>query len=76
MTSGCIFKNGAPTQVLRKVRMLTKFGLCYTMRERKNKENGNFVLIVYLLAKLCNIFDDAALFIDVTILTHEQRNKR
>ena len=32
MTSGCIFKNGAPTQVLRKLRILTKFGLCYTIR--------------------------------------------
>ena len=28
-------------------------------RERKNKENANFVHIVYLLAKLCNIFDEA-----------------
>ena len=27
------FKNGAPTQALRKVRILTKFDLCYTMRE-------------------------------------------
>ena len=46
--------------------MLTKFGLCYTIRERKNKENANFVHIVYLLAKLCNIFDEA-FFIDVSI---------
>ena len=35
-------------------------------RERKNKENANFVHIVYLLAKLCNIFDEA-FFIDVSI---------
>ena len=63
MTSGCIFKNGAPMQVLIKVRILTKFGLCYPMRfmlsherERKSKENANFIHIVYLLAKLCNIF--------------------
>ena len=56
MASGCIFKNGAPTQVLRKVRILIKFGLCYTMKEKgKNKENANFVHIVYLLAKLCNV---------------------
>ena len=26
LTPGCIFKNGAPMQVLRKVRMFTKFG--------------------------------------------------
>ena len=33
MASGCIFKNGAPTQVLRKVHKITKFGLCYTTTE-------------------------------------------
>ena len=33
MTSGCIFKNGTPTQVLRKVHFFTKFDLCYPMRE-------------------------------------------
>ena len=37
-------------------------------RERKNKENANFVHIEYLLAKLCNIFDEA-FFIDVSILS-------
>ena len=36
-------------------------------RERKNKENANFVHIVYLLAKLCNIFDEA-FFIDISIV--------
>ena len=36
-------------------------------RECKNKENENFVYIVYLLAKLCNILDEA-FFIDVSIL--------
>ena len=40
--------------------------MLYHERERKNKENANFVLIVYLLAKLCNIFDEA-FFIDVSI---------
>ena len=40
--------------------------MLYHERERKNKENTNFVLIVYLLAKLCNIFDEA-FFIDVSI---------
>ena len=64
MTSGCIFKNGAPTQVLRKVRKIRL--MLYHKRKRKNKENANFVHIVYLLAKLCNIFDEA-FFIDVSI---------
>ena len=62
MTSGCIFKNGALTQVLGKMRILIKFGLC----EGKKRENANFIHIVYLLAKLCNIFDEA-FFIDVNI---------
>ena len=35
-------------------------------RERKNEENANFVHIVYLLTKLCNIFDEA-FFIEVSI---------
>ena len=49
MTSGCIFKNGAPTQVLRKVRILTKFGLCYTMREKVKirKMQISFILIIF-----------------------------
>ena len=33
VTSGFTFKKGATTQVLRKVRILTKFGFCYTLRE-------------------------------------------
>ena len=41
--------------------------MLYHERERKNKENANFVYIVYLLTKLCNTFDDA-FFIDVSIL--------
>ena len=49
------------------MRILTQFDLCYTMSENvKNKENVNFVHIVYLMAKLCNIFDEA-FFIDVRI---------
>ena len=40
--------------------------MLYHERERKNKENINFVYIVYLLTKLCNIFDEA-FFIDVSI---------
>ena len=40
--------------------------MLYHERERKNKENANFVLFVYLLAKLCDIFDEAFL-IDVSI---------
>ena len=35
-------------------------------RKRKNKENANFVHIVYLLAKFCKIFDEA-FFIDISI---------
>ena len=65
MTSGCICKNGAPTQVLRKMRILTKFLLCYTMRECKNEENANFAQSVYLLVNLCNIFDEAFLVTSV-----------
>ena len=68
MTSVCIFKNCAPTEVLRNVRILIKFGLCYTMREKeKNKEHANFVHIVYIVAKLCNIFDEAFLLTSVYI---------
>ena len=33
----------------------------YHERERKNKENAHFVYIVFLLTKLCNIFDEAFL---------------
>ena len=40
--------------------------MLYHEREGKNKENANFVHFVYLLAKLCNIFDEA-FFIDVSI---------
>ena len=39
--------------------------MLYHEREVKNKENASFVHIVYLLAKLCNIFDEA-FFIDVS----------
>ena len=48
MTSGCIFKNGAPTQVLRKVRMLTKFGLCFTMRENVKIRKMQILFILYI----------------------------
>ena len=37
--------------------------MLYHEREGRNKKNANFVHIVYLLAKLCNIFDEA-FFID------------
>ena len=49
MTSGCVFKNGAPTQVLRKVHILTKFGLCYTMRENIEirEMQISFILCIY-----------------------------
>ena len=40
--------------------------MLYHERERESKKNANFVYIVYLLTKLCNIFDEA-FFIDVNI---------
>ena len=40
--------------------------MLYHERERKNKESAIFIYIVYLLTKLCNIFDEA-FFIDVSI---------
>ena len=40
--------------------------MLYHGRGRKNKENANFVHIVYLFAKLCIIFDEA-FFIDVSL---------
>ena len=42
--------------------------MLYHERERKNKKNANFVHIVYLLTKLCIMFDEA-FFIDVSIFT-------
>ena len=39
--------------------------MLYHERERKNKENTNFVHIVHLLAKLCNIFHEAFLLTSV-----------
>ena len=41
--------------------------MLYHERERKIKENANFVHIVYLKAKLCNIVGEAY-FIDVSIV--------
>ena len=41
--------------------------MLYHEREGKSKVNANFVHIVHLLVKLCNIFDEA-FFIDVSIL--------
>ena len=47
--------------------------MLYYKGERKNKENAHFVHIVYLLAQLSNIFDEA-FFIDVSILTSRFSN--
>ena len=49
MTSGCNFKNDAPTHALGKVRILTKFGVCYTMREKvkTRKMQISFILCIY-----------------------------
>ena len=41
--------------------------MLYHERERKTEENANFVHIIYLLAKLCNISDDAFLLTSVYI---------
>ena len=74
MTSGCIFKNDAPTQVLRKVHILTKFDLCYTMEENVKIRKMQISLIlysVYLLAKLCDTFDEAFLLTSVYIRCNE-----
>ena len=48
MTSGCIFKNGAPTQVLRKLRILNKFGLCYTMSGNVKIREMQILFILYI----------------------------
>ena len=47
-----------------------RFMLCHE-RERKIKEHANFIHIVYLMAKLCNIFDEV-FFIDVIIYSWKQ----
>ena len=44
--------------------------MLYHERELKNKENAHIAHIVYLLAKLCNIFD-GAFFIDVSIASKQ-----
>ena len=46
--------------------------MLYHERVGENKDDANFVHIVYRLAKLCNIFDEA-FFIDVSIETLNQR---
>ena len=60
MTSGCIFLKWCTHESFEKSAHLnqTRFML-YHERERKNKENANFVHNVYQLAKLCNIFGEA-----------------
>ena len=45
--------------------------MLYHERERKNEENANFVHIIYLLAKLCNIFDEAFLLTSVSYCNTE-----
>ena len=64
---GCILKNGDPTQYLIKMGTETKSFVCnYVRWKQKNKKDPCFVQARYLLAKLCNIFDEAFLF-DVSI---------
>ena len=48
MTSGCIFKNSVPKQGLRKVRILTEFGLCYAMRENVKIRKMQISFILYI----------------------------
>ena len=48
--------------------------MLYHERECENKENANFVHIVYLLTKLCNIFDEA-FFIDASIHVVQYHNQ-
>ena len=52
MTPGGNFINGASTHVLSKVRILTKFDICRTMRENLNmkKMQNLFLLYIYLLS--------------------------
>ena len=47
--------------------------MLYHERERKNTGNASFVLIIYLLAKLCNIFDEAFLFTSVYVSLETDR---
>ena len=42
--------------------------MLYHERDAYSKENANFIHIVYLLAKLCNIFDEAFLLTSVYIV--------
>ena len=67
MTSVYILKNGAPTQVLSKVRMLTKFDLCYTIREnvKIRKIQISFILCIYWPSYAT--FSMRRFFIDVSI---------
>ena len=61
MTSGCIFKITFHASFEKSVHLNQIRFVLYHERERKNEENANFVHIVHILAKLCNIFDEAFL---------------
>ena len=67
MISGCIFKNGAPMQVLRKVRILTKFGLCYTMREKVKIRKMQISFILFSFWPSYATFSMRRFFIDLSI---------
>ena len=43
--------------------------MLYHEKERKNEEYAIFVHIVYLLAKLCNVFNDVSIYF-VDFLLH------
>ena len=73
MTSGCIFKNGAPTQVLRKVHILTKFDLCYTMRENIKMRKMQISFILYIYWPSYETLSMRRFFIDISIFAHLSR---
>ena len=69
MTSVCIFKKWCTHASFEKTAYLYHFRfMLYHVRERKNKENAYFVWIVYLLIKLCNMFDEAFLLTSVYVM--------
>ena len=74
MTSGCIFKNGAPTQVLRKVRILIKFGLCCTMGGKVKISKMQILFILFIFCPSYATFSMRRFFIDVSILFPQVRD--
>ena len=65
MKSGCIFKNVAHASFEKRAYINQIRFMLYHERERTNEKNAKSVHIVYLLVKLCNIFDEAFLLTSV-----------